>query len=150
MRALSIIGIIMSVLGLIVSLYVMTEAKANCYCNEDYLYSSGSVPDEAVGGSLMMMIMFIFFLVFSIVSATKNFGKDNLANSQTIPPFQANPFQQANPYQQPFQQPYQQQYPPNPYQQPNPFQQNPYQQNPPQNPNPPQTPPANPWEPPRQ
>jgi hypothetical protein len=151
MRALSIIGIIMSVLGLIVSLYVMTEAKANCYCNDDYLYSSGSVPDEAIGGSLMMMIMFIFFLVFSIVSAAKNFGKDN-GVTQAIPPFQANPYQQQVSFQQPYQQPYQQQYPPNPYQQQNPFQQNPYQQNPPQNPTTPPTtpPPTNPWEPPRQ
>ncbi len=136
----------MSIGGLLTSLFVMTEAKVNCYCNEDYLYSSGTVPDEAISGSLITMVIFIFFLVFSIVTAAKSFGKNNIDGSQTIPPFQANPFQT---FQQPYGQQFQQQYPPNPYQQ-NPYQQNPYQ-NPPQNPTPPSTPPpTNPWEPPRQ
>ncbi|MCX6311549.1 MAG: hypothetical protein NT084_07910 [Bacteroidetes bacterium] len=140
MKALSIIGIIMSIGGLLTSLFVMTEAKANCYCNEDYLYSSGSVPDEAISGSLISMVIFVFFLVFSIVNTAKSFGKNNNALTQSIPPFQANPFQN---FQQPYGQQFQQQFPPNPYQQ------NPYQ-NPQQNPTPPSTPPTNPWEPPRQ
>lgn len=140
MRALSVIGIIMSIAGLLTSLFIMTEAKSNCYCNEDYLYSSGSVPDEAISGSLISMVIFIFFLVFSIVTAAKHFGNNDISTSQTIPPFQANPFQN---FQQPYGQTFQQQYPPNPYQQ------NPYQ-NPTQNQPPPATPPpTNPWEPPR-
>lgn len=144
MRALSVIGIIMSVFGMITSLYIMTEARCHCYCNDDYLYSSGSVPDDAIGGSLINIIIFIFFLVFSIVGASKNFSKSSDV-AQTIPPFQANPY---TPFQQPYgQQQYQQQYP-NPYQQQNPYQQNPYQQNPPQNPPPSNTPPpTNPWAP---
>ncbi len=144
MRALSIIGIILSVIGLIASIYIMTEAKCHCYCNDDYLYSNGSVPDDAIAGGMITMLMFIFFLVFSIVGVARgNSNKPHLA--QTIPPFQANPYPN---FQQPFQQPYIQQISPNQYQQ-NPYQQNPYQNpNPPQNPPPSNTPPpTNPWEP---
>lgn len=162
MRALSIIGIVMSVIGLITCIYIMTEAKCYCYCDNDndYLYNNNSVPGDAVGGSMVNMLIFIFFLVMSIVGTSKSFSnKPHLA--QTIPPFQANPYPN---YQQPYQQPYTQQYQQNPYQQ-NPYQQNPYQnpkppqQNPYHNPNPYQKPdehktpptdnppPSNPWEP---
>ena len=158
MKALSIIGILLSIGGILVSLFIMSEARCHCYCNDDYLFSSGKVPDEATGGALMTLIAFIFFLIFSIVSTAVSFGKKNAANnlaSQPIPPFQpqAQPFQQ-----QPFQNypPYQTQYPQNnpyppqnnPYP-PNPFRQSPYQQpQQPQNPFPPQ-PPQNPYQPPQ-
>lgn len=176
MKALSIIGILLSIGGILVSLFIMSEARCHCYCNDDYLFSSGKVPDEATGGALMTLIAFIFFLIFSIVSTAVSFGKKNAANnlaSQPIPPFQP----QAQPFpQQPFQNypPYQTQYPQNnpyppqnnPYP-PNPFRQSPYQQpqqpqnpyQPPQQPDPnannntppnndnPPPPPQNPWAP---
>jgi hypothetical protein len=155
MRALSIIGIVMSVIGLITCIYIMTEAKCYCFCEDDYLYNSNSVPGDAVGGSMFNMLIFVFFLVMSIVGVSKSYSnKPHL--SQTIPPFQANPYPNyQQPYQQPqqYQQPYQNPYQQNPYQNPTPPQ-NPYQHpNPYQNPDQDQTPPSNtpppsnPWEP---
>jgi hypothetical protein len=149
MRVLSIVGIIMSVIGLVTSIYIMTEAKCHCSCENDFLFSVGEVPDDAISGSMITMLVFIFFLVFSILGVSRSHSsKPHL--SQPIPPFQANPYPN---YQQPYQQQYNPQYPPNPYQQ----NQNPYQQNPYQNPNPYQKPeqqtppttppPTNPWEP---
>ncbi|MEO5642059.1 MAG: hypothetical protein ABIQ40_10195 [Bacteroidia bacterium] len=130
MRALSIIGIVMSVIGLITCIFIMTAAKCNCFC-DDSLYNSNSVPSDAIGGSLFNMLIFIFFLVMSIVGTSKSYSaRPNLA--QHIPPFQANPYPN---YQQPGSPSYSSQ---NPYvkntQQQNPYQQNPYQQNPYQNP----------------
>src|ERR1041385_3466728 len=92
MRALSITGIVMSVIGLIASIYIMTEAKCHCDCNnDDFLYSVGSVPSDAVSGSMITMLIFVFFLVFSIVNLSRgNSNKPHL--TQTIPPFTANPF----------------------------------------------------------
>ena len=71
MRALSIIGIVMSVVGLIASIYIMTEAKSHCNCEDDFLFSRGSVPDEAISGSMITMLLFVFFLVVSIVSLSR-------------------------------------------------------------------------------
>ncbi|CAN5217820.1 hypothetical protein BH09BAC5_BH09BAC5_17190 [soil metagenome] len=151
MRALSIIGIILSVIGIVFSIYIMTEAKSHCYCNDDYLYSGGSVPDEAIGGGFVTLLIFTFFLVFSIIGVAKS-GSTNPVIAQTIPAFPQNPFPNL---QQPFPPQYNQQFPPNPYYQ-NPYPQNPNQpppyQNPNQNPtqNPPTAPnipPTNPWAP---
>ena len=73
MKALSIIGLLLSIGAIIVSLVIMTEARCHCFCNDDYLFNSWRVPDEAIGGALMTLIGFVFFLIFSIVSAAVSF-----------------------------------------------------------------------------
>jgi hypothetical protein len=160
MKALSIIGIVMSLGGLLTSLFIMSEAR--CYCHEDYLFSTSDVPDVAISGSLISMLIFVFFLVFSIVATAVSFSKKTTAAPvpQPIPPYQQQPYQpypgypqygqqrpQYPPYNQPAD-PYRnpQQYPPqNPYPNPN------TGANPPQNPPPgtntPPQPPPNPWAP---
>ena len=167
MRALSIIGIILSLGGIPTSIVIMTETHCYCYCNDDYFSSGSTVPDEALGGGFTMLLISVFFLVFSIISTVVSFGKKTppvvvggpnyTAPFTTYPPYpQPNPqFNNPgqNPYTQNYSNPYNQQPPQNQYQ--NPPQQNTYQppsnyspfQNPQQN-NPYQNPPApkNPYE----
>lgn len=162
MRALSIIGIVMSLGGIIASLVIMTEAKCYCYCDDSYLYNSGSVPDEAVGGGLISMLLFVFFLIFSIISTVVSFAKKPAdASAQPVTPFPQQPvYTNIPPYTPPYPSynpppnypPQNNPYPPNPYPQNNPF--NPPGQNPTdpyRNPNPPppdpNNEPTNPWAP---
>jgi hypothetical protein len=141
MRALSIIGIILSLGGILASLVIMTEAKCYCYCDDDYLFNSSRVPGEAVGGSLITMLIFIFFLVFSIISTAVSFAKKSspITVQQPVVPFQPQPVYPSYPqYGQNYPQ-YNQpnpNYPSqnNPYQNPNPYNPNPYNPPPPQNP----------------
>jgi hypothetical protein len=150
MRALSIIGIVMSLGGILSAIVVMTETRCYCYCDDSYLWDSGSsVPDEAVSGGVVMLLISVFFLIFSIISCVVSFGKKETpavtgSTSYNQPFTTYPPYQQAPPYGSPTQNPYTQQYsnplqPQTPYQ--NPPQNNPYQ-NPPQN-NPYQNPPQN-------
>lgn len=123
MKVLSIIGIVISLVGIMAGLYVISEA--HCYCagsyDSYYGYNSGSyTDDDAVIGGLMSLIVGVFFLIFSIVATVVSFKRKTPAV-----PFQP-------PFQPPFQQPNYQQ-PPFPPQQPN-YQQPPY---------PPQQPPFN-------
>jgi hypothetical protein len=163
MRALSIIGIVMSLGGILSAIVVMTETRCYCYCNDSYLWDNGSsVPDEAVGGGVVMLLISVFFLIFSIISCVVSFGKKEQPVATTGPintPFTTYPPFQPPVYGNPGQNPYTQQYnnplqqPPqnNPYQNPpqnNPYQNNPYQNppqnNPYQNPNAPKNPYVNP------
>jgi hypothetical protein len=141
MRALSIIGIVMSLIGVITSIYIMSES--NCYCSDSYYYDD--TPAAAAGGGMISLFVFIFMLVFSVIATVYSFAKykesQNKTVGQPIAPFQT----QGNPFaapQQPFNSfpPYgqQQQFPPygqpqNPYPaQPNQFNtNNPFQQAPP-------------------
>jgi len=75
MRALSIIGIILSLGGIPTSIVIMTETHCYCYCNDDYFSSGSTVPDEALGGGFTMLLISVFFLVFSIISTVVSFGK---------------------------------------------------------------------------
>jgi|GEM_PF-1191461 hypothetical protein len=165
MRALSIIGIIMSLGGILSAIMVMTETQ--CYCYESsYLWDSGySVPEEAIAGGVVMLLISVFFLIFSIISCVVSFGKKEQpatvttsnynAPFTTYPPYQQPQYGNPNPpqYGQPYGNPMQQSPLPqnNPYQgnqyntppQGNPYQ-NPSQNNPYQNPNAPRNPYVNP------
>jgi hypothetical protein len=140
MKALSVTGIIMSLVGILACIYIMTAAKCNCYCNNDYSFGSNGVPKEAMQGAFAGLVAFIFFMIFSIVGAAKSFATSDrpIATAPPVPypplPQSYPAYPQANPY-------YQQPSPPFP-------QQYPYQQ--PQNPPPPVNPaddPMSPWAP---
>jgi len=114
MKALSIIGIVMSLFGFFTGMFVISEADHYSYSEYSY-YNTDE--DVVLGGVLFMLISF-FFLVFSIIATVFSFRKPSAP--PMYPPFQP-------PYQQTFQQyppPYQQQqqyppqYPPQPPQQP--------------------------------
>jgi hypothetical protein len=163
----------MSLGGILAGIFVMTETRCYCYCDDSYLWGSdSSVPDSAVSGGVVMLLISVFFLIFSIISCVVSFGKKEQPAISTTgnfnqpyttyPPFQPqygapgqnpytqqyhNPLQpQNNPYQSPYQNPPQN----TPYQ--NPPQNNPYQsgQNYPSGPNAPKNPYVNPTPPPTQ
>src|ERR1044072_7251866 len=114
MRALSIIGIVMSLGGILSAIVVMTETRCYCYFDD---YSSGStVPDEAVGGGVVMLLISAFFLIFSIISTAIGFGKKpepvvaGPSPNYTAPYTSYPPYQQPPSYNAPSQNPYTQQY----------------------------------------
>jgi hypothetical protein len=131
MKVLSIIGIVISLVGIMAGIFTIAESGCYCYCPNEYDSYSGyggsnysSDSDAVVGGMFAIGVSF-FFLIFSIIATVVSFKRKTPAV-----PFQP-------PFQPPFQQPYQQQnyqQPPFPPQQPN-YQQPPY---------PPQQPPYNP------
>ncbi|MGL4598102.1 MAG: hypothetical protein ACRCYO_11255 [Bacteroidia bacterium] len=119
MKVLSIIGVVLSLAGIIVCLGMMIETKCYCYCNDDFLLNRTRTPEDVLVGGSIAIFLFLFFLVFSIIATVTSFRKPAVV---AAPPMHGygygNPYGQ---YQQPYQQPPPQQ---NPYQ-------NPYNQNPP-------------------
>lgn len=140
MKALSIIGIILSLAGILTGIYVISEGQCYCYDSSEYGYSHDYTDSDVTTGASIFILLSIFFLVFSIVATIVSFRK----SGNNMPPMAYQNYQQPfNPQQPPYppQQPYNQQ----PYQPYNPLYQQPTN---PQNPNyyqqPPQQPPYNP------
>lgn len=115
MKALSIIGIVLSIAGILTCLYIMSEAHCDC----SYNYVDTVASPEAITGSMVAMMLFIFFLVFSIVAALSGFSKRDMSgfpspaqqvafNPQNYPqyPSYPNQFPNYNPQQPGFTNPY--------------------------------------------
>src|ERR1044071_7161152 len=116
MRALSIIGIVMSLGGVLSAIYVMTETHCYCY-NDDYFSDYSSTPEAATSGGVVMLLVSVFFLIFSIISTVISFGKKDTPVVAGPTPNYNQPYTSYPPYQQqpsynaPAQNPYTQQYP---------------------------------------
>ncbi|TND00705.1 MAG: hypothetical protein FD123_4338, partial [Bacteroidetes bacterium] len=103
MKALSIIGIIVSLAGLLTGVYTMSEG--HCYCSGSYDYSYGYygsnsyTDDDVTVGATLFMLISLFFLVFSIIATAVSFRKKN-----NVPPYAG--MQQPGYYNQPYNQGY--------------------------------------------
>lgn len=71
MKAMSIIAIVFSLAGILISFAVV---NISCYCSGDYWYSSH--PGREMG--LISLIINLFFLAFSIVATVASFRKKKI------------------------------------------------------------------------
>jgi len=71
MKALSIIGIVVSAIGILMSIGIMNMKSYYDIGNYSYTH------DEGMGPGVVCLILFLFFLAFSITATAVSFKKKN-------------------------------------------------------------------------
>lgn len=61
----------LSTIGVVISLMIM--GKSECSCAASDFFEGSLIPDEALIGGIIMLLISLFFIVFSVVAAVYTF-----------------------------------------------------------------------------
>jgi hypothetical protein len=107
MKILSILAIMLSTIGVVISLMIM--GKSECSCAASEFFEGSLIPDEAIIGGIIMLMISLFFMVFSVVAAVSTFREKPPMLTETglkkYPPLEHEPTEKnstTNDYQNPF------------------------------------------------
>ncbi|HEU4718131.1 MAG TPA: hypothetical protein VFU15_09865 [Bacteroidia bacterium] len=110
MRALSVIGIVLSMAGIIAAIYVMSASVCECNTNDNLFFDmKDQATPAAIRGGTIMLMFFVFFLVFSIIGTAMSFSPKKEAQplpaypqapANTYPPFHPNQYTVSNQWPQ--------------------------------------------------
>jgi hypothetical protein len=87
----------------------MIMAKSECSCAASEFFEGSLIPDEAIIGGIIMLMISLFFMVFSVVAAVSTFREKSPMLAETglkkYPPLEQEPTEKnstTNDYQNPF------------------------------------------------